>query len=182
MTERLEANLSTVIGAGIAAYRPSMKAQLLVGAATLAMIAPDALAQSAPKWDAHIEIGGRFGGDRQSGDVEVFVPLWQDQDSLVFGNIRGKLGSDGDTEGNFGLGYRTKIDGAWILGVNGYFDVLETQFNNVFYQGGIGLEALTEDFDFRVNAYFPGSDPKAIVGGPSRVMVVGNTIQLQTGV
>ncbi len=183
MTEQFQAELSITDRAGIAAYRPSMKAQLLVGAATLAMIAPEALAQSAPKWDTHIEIGGRFGGDRQSGDVEVFVPLWQDQDSLLFGNIRGKFGSDGDIEGNFGLGYRTKYDGTWILGVNGYFDVLESQFDNVFYQGGIGLEALTEDFDFRVNGYFPESDPKAAPGaGLNRVVVVGNTIQLQTGI
>jgi len=159
----------------------SFKTKLLVGVAAAALIADDARADemSDSKWGAHIDLGGRIGADRQSGEVEIFVPIWQDYDSLIFGNLRGKFGSDEDIEGNFGLGFRTQVNGDWILGANAFFDVLETEFDNTFYQGGVGFEALTEDWDFRVNGYFPDNGGDPIIGGPGTVVVTGTTIQIR---
>jgi len=179
MTASIVESARTPALSGASCRSLSFKTRLLVGVAAAALIADDARADdmSDSKWGAHIDLGGRIGADRQSGEVEIFLPVWQDYDSLIFGNLRGKFGSDDDIEGNFGLGFRTQVNGDWILGANAFFDILDSEYDNTFIQGGVGLEALTEDWDFRVNGYFPESDREPIAGG-GRVMVTGTLIQL----
>jgi len=177
MTTALAASARISTLSGSFSRSLSFKTKLLVGVAAAALVADDARAED-KKWDAHIDLGGRVGADRQSGEVEIFVPILQNMDSLLFGNARGKFGSEGDLEGNFGLGFRTQVNGDWILGANAFFDILESENDNVFIQGGVGLEALTEDWDFRANGYFPESDAKSVAGGSGMVVITGSTIQL----
>ncbi|MFO1056256.1 MAG: inverse autotransporter beta domain-containing protein [Dongiaceae bacterium] len=134
-----------------------LRSRLLVGAAAVALVAPGAgkaLAQEA-KWQPWLEAGGMVGTNHSFGDVDIFVPIWQDQTSLLFGDFRGTFSSQPTQEGNFGLGYRTQVDPSWILGGYGYFDIQNSENDNLFYQATLGLEALSVDWDFRVNGYIP---------------------------
>ncbi|MCP4327080.1 MAG: hypothetical protein GY791_01400, partial [Alphaproteobacteria bacterium] len=70
--------------------------------------------------------------------------------------------TDDEEQGSIGLGYRTMLNPQWILGVNGFFDILDSRYDNTFLQGGVGVEALSEDWDFRVNGHFPSGDPEDV--------------------
>jgi hypothetical protein len=130
------------------------RAALLAGAAAIALSAQPARAEDG-KWQGHGEIAVRPGTDRTSGQLELFLPVWQDDTSLIFGDLRGLGDTDNAIEGSGGLGYRTLTGDGWILGGYLFGDARHTDDGNVFWQGGAGLEALSEDFDFRVNGYIP---------------------------
>jgi hypothetical protein len=90
---------------------------LLVSVATVALAAPAthrALAQQPPadKYQPHVEAGGLITNDHSGGDVDFFLPLWQDPTSLLFGDLRGTFTTQTSQSGSFGLGYRTQIDPA----------------------------------------------------------------------
>src|SRR5262245_14875568 len=167
-------------------YR-ALRSRLLVGVAAAAMAVPlagKANAQTAPsaaKWSPWVEAGGMV-GTRSFGDVDIFLPLWQDQGSLLFGDLRGTFSAQPTEEGNFGLGYRTQISPEWILGGYGYFDIANSANDNLFYQVTLGVELKSVDWDFRLNGYIPinpdGGDIKNN-SNPS-IHISGNTIQMQT--
>ena len=160
-----------------------LRSRLLVGAAAVALVAPGAgkaLAQEA-KWQPWLEAGGMVGTNHSFGDVDIFVPIWQDQTSLLFGDFRGTFSSQPTQEGNFGLGYRTQVDPSWILGGYGYFDIQNSENDNLFYQATLGLEALSVDWDFRVNGYIPfNAGGQSVDNGNGHLEINGNTIGITT--
>ena len=133
-----------------------LRARLLVGVAAAAMAAPatKALRRDAAKWSPYVEAGGMV-GTHSFGDVDIFIPVWQDQTSLLFGDLRGTFSAQPTEEGNFGLGYRTQINPDWILGGYGYFDIQNSANDNLFYQVTLGVELKSVDWDFRLNGYIP---------------------------
>ncbi|MFO1057279.1 MAG: inverse autotransporter beta domain-containing protein [Dongiaceae bacterium] len=161
-----------------------LRSRLLVGVATVALAAPGAgkaLAQEA-KWQPWLEAGGMVGTSHSFGDVDIFVPVWQDQTSLLFGDFRGTFSSQPTQEGNFGLGYRTQVDPSWILGGYGYFDIQNSENDNLFYQATLGLEALSVDWDFRVNGYVPfNAGAQSVDSTSGHIEINGNTIGITTG-
>jgi hypothetical protein len=169
------------MGQGIDRVR--LRARLLVGAAAIVLAAPvpqRAMAQEQPKWQPYVEAGGKVGTDRSLADVDLFIPIWQDQTSLLFGDLRGRFDNHGTNEGNFGLGYRTQVDPEWIVGGYGYFDIQGTDHDNTFYQVTLGLEALSVDWDFRANGYIP-TNPHQSAPDEAKLQINGNTIQLRAG-
>lgn len=129
---------------------------LAFGLAASAVALP-ALAQSgpAPKWGPHIDLEARPGTDRSLGEVDLFIPLAQDADTLLFTSIRTRMDDSDGVEGNFGLGIRHMLDSGWNLGSYAYFDRRRTEWEHYFSQVTLGLEALSLDWDLRANAYLP---------------------------
>src|SRR5215831_16426829 len=164
-----------------------LRSRLLVGVAAAALAVPlagKANAQTAPsaaKWSPWVEAGGMV-GTRSFGDVDFFLPLWQDQGSLLFGDLRGTFSAQPTEEGNFGLGYRTQISPDWILGGYGYFDIANSPNNNLFYQVTLGVELKSVDWDFRLNGYIPINPDGGNISNDSNphIKISGNTIQMQT--
>src|SRR5690242_1546682 len=162
-----------------------LRSRLLVGVAAAAMAVPlagKANAQTAPaKWSPWLELGGMV-GTRSFGDVDIFLPLWQDQGSLLFGDLRGTFSAQPTEEGNFGLGYRTQISPEWILGGYGYFDIANSPNDNLFYQVTLGVELKSVDWDFRLNGYIPINPDGGNIKNNSNpsIHISGNTIQMQT--
>ncbi|MCP4385565.1 MAG: hypothetical protein GY798_29850, partial [Hyphomicrobiales bacterium] len=158
---------------------PSRRSALMVGTAALAvavgMPADDVKAQN--KWDPWIAAGGLLGSEQQ-GELDIFVPLVQDASSMLFLNAQGLINTNDEQQGSVGLGYRVMVNPNWILGVNGFFDVKESQYDNTFYQGGVGIEALSEDWDFRVNGHFPESDAERVPELGIRAFVHNNDFGL----
>lgn len=145
--------------------RWALSASLLAICAASSAHAEDALAK---RWGAWVETGGQLGKGRSLGEVNLFVPLLQNSDTLVFTDLRGKFDNNDSVEGNFGLGIRHMLPSGWNLGAYGYYDVRRSPYGNTFHQLTLGAEALSEVFDLRVNAYLP-------VGETERRMDLGAT-------
>ena len=128
-------------------------------------------------WHGWVEIGGFYISDDASrGEAVVFSPLMHGQRDMLFADLRGKFFEDDVSEGNFALGYRrmslTGFNfGAWV-GV----DIRNTEIDNTFHQLSGGFEALSHNFDARVNWYGPGTDAEAGAVGFTDVVLEGNNI------
>lgn len=151
----------------------------LAFASLLILNASPALAGEPPKWGSHVEAEGKWGTDRSLGEVGLFMPLWQDENSLVFTDLRGRFDDQGSSEGNFGLGIRHKVSEQWALGGYGFYDRRKTPNDNTFSQATIGVEALAENLEFRVNGYIPESTEKDIIGPTSVASISGANFQIQ---
>lgn len=152
----------------------------MTGTAALAMIALPSASSAEQKWQPYSEVGGKVGDDRAIGQVEFFVPLWQDNDTIFFGDVRGRIDSESSEEGNFGVGLRERINPEWILGVYGFYDVKNSEYDNTFDQFSAGIEFMSEDWDFRLNAYL-ADDELEFVPGLAHVVVNGSSIQMFNG-
>ncbi|PYB77061.1 right-handed parallel beta-helix repeat-containing protein [Rhizobium wuzhouense] len=119
------------------------------------------------RWDPWIEVGGHVGTGRSIGNADLFMPLAQDSDSLLFADIRGMFDNQDASEGNFGLGLRQMLASGWNIGAYGYFDLRRSAYGNMFKQVTLGAEALSEHFDLRGNVYLPV--------GPSDVYMEGGS-------
>lgn len=118
------------------------------------------------------------GGDREIGEADLFLPIFQDSYEVLFLDARIRGDDDGAVEGNFGLAYRWYLDHGWIMGLYGYYDVLHSENDNTFSQGTIGAELLTLNWDFRVNGYIAESDGKGtnVAGLRANGTIVNNNL------
>lgn len=138
------------------------------------------------KWSPYAGLVAKPGDERQIGELDLFAPLWQDDDSLLFLNLRGQGDDDANAEGNAGLGYRTILPGLlfgedWIVGGYGYFDYRHSDdTDNDFLGGTLGIEALSEDWDVRMNGYIPEDDAKSAPDG-NRIQIRGNLLRFRPG-
>jgi len=110
---------------------------------------------SSPKWGAHLDIEGKVGNERQLGEGDLFVPLLQNDRTMLFGNVKARLDDNASSEGNFGVGVRHMLDAGLNLGAYGFFDRRRTEHQNYFNQVTLGAEALSTDWDLRANVYLP---------------------------
>lgn len=136
-----------------------------------------------PKWDGYVEGGGKLGTKRHIGEVGLFLPIAQDDKSLLFADFRGSLDDNDVREGNFGLAYRRLGSGAWrgwILGGYGFFDRRRTESGNIFLQGTVGVEALSEQWDFRINGYLPEAGSKLATPESTTAATSGTGFTLTT--
>jgi len=156
--------------------RLQLKSKLLVSAAGIAAAAMSTAAAAAdaasspassppadpPKWSPYADIGGGIGSGFVAGKVNVFAPVWQDLDSLLFVRLGADTSTRYNENFNVGLGYRTKINPDWILGVFGGFDSTQANNNHSFTQVSLGAELMSTDWDVRVNGYSAKKDESAI--------------------
>jgi hypothetical protein len=94
-----------------------------------------------PRWLGHLNLQGGGNDDKTAGRVELWVPLAQDSNQILYGSANFYVGSDETFSRSIGLGYRAKISDHWLAGGYGFFDVTRTAFDNTFYQGSFGIEA-----------------------------------------
>jgi hypothetical protein len=157
-------------------------AAVFVFAATSPLVAQD---QSQPrKWTAFLDLDGKVGTQRSLGQADLFVPLWQDHRTLLFGDARFQIDDQGSWEGNWGIGLRHMLDGGWNIGGYGYYDHRRSPNANYFDQLTFGAELLGTNLDFRANSYWPVGDTVQQVGsastGPSTAAVQGSTLRVST--
>jgi parallel beta helix pectate lyase-like protein/inverse autotransporter-like protein with beta domain len=126
---------------------------------TSALVGPAALAQ--PNYPATVDVFGGVDGDGPGGGLELMAPFVEGEGSLLFGLARGTMW-DETGAGGLGLGYRSQLLPGWILGGYGMVDYQRGRSDEGYFQGVLGLEALTESFDFRINGYLPEDDETAL--------------------
>lgn len=139
-----------------------------------------------PKWGPHIDLEGKFGNQRHLGEADLFIPALQNDRSLLFANIRSRADNKDSYEGNFGLGARHMLEAGWNLGVYGYFDRRRTENDGLFNQVTVGTEALGvkalgQDWDARVNGYIPVGRKVRLVDSLSTATVDGARVIFRGG-
>ncbi len=161
-----------------------MRLTMKIAALGLAMVLGGVTAAAAengqPKWGAHGSVFAGGGSDGGYGGLEAFVPVWQDMTSMMFLDVRGRLRTEDEADGSFGLAYRTMTangeggDG-WIFGLNAFFDITRTSLGNTYKQVGGGIEFFNDDWEFRANGYYPLDDPESLGVG---MVVLGDMNQV----
>ncbi|MEJ2117577.1 MAG: inverse autotransporter beta domain-containing protein, partial [Alphaproteobacteria bacterium] len=140
-------------------------------------------ATTTQKWRSWTELGG-YAANREGarrGEATLWAPLIQSDTSLIFTDMRGKIFGDDQREGNFALGYRQMLSSGWNAGFWAGFDRRRSTTNNIFNQFSLGAEALSADWDFRVNGYIPFDDAKpvsstSVTNGPGTVEIYNNAL------
>jgi hypothetical protein len=137
-----------------------------------------------PKWGPFLDLGGKIGTKRNLGDATLFVPVWQDERSMLFGDVRVRADNQSSVEGNFGLGFRRMVADGWNMGLYGFYDHRRSPNANLFDQFTAGAELLGLNFDARVNTYWPFGNTVQTVGGPvtppSTAIVSGTSVMVNT--
>lgn len=110
------------------------------------------------------EVNTRLGSERSVTLMEIWAPLLQEQDRVLYGDVR-IMGDDAENrEGNLGIGYRRVVEdtvlGEGVVGVHGWVDRRTTARGNTFYQATAGGEWLGKNVDVRANVYLPLSEEK----------------------
>ncbi len=145
------------------------------------VVAASASAESPDKWGASIDLEGKLGTDRHLGEADLLIPLFQNADTLLFGDIRTRLDDGGSKEGNFGAGARHMLDSGWNLGAYGYFDRRRTENDSLFNQLTFGAEALGRDWDARVNSYWPIGETTRLVDSLNTAAISGTSVIFRGG-
>lgn len=135
-----------------------------------------------PKWGPFLDVGGQVGTKRNLGEVTLFVPTWQSESSMLFGDFRFKADDQNSHEGNFGVGFRHMLAEGWNAGLYGFFDHRRSPNSNFFNQLTFGAELLGTNFDVRANSYWPVGNTVQAVGSPTTTtataQVSGSALQV----
>lgn len=131
------------------------------------------------KWSPWIDVDGKAGTDRSLATVDLFAPIWQDGNSLVFLNPRARADDQDAQEYNIGLGYRT-LQNEWAYGIYGYVDRNHSDTEHNYHQVTLGAEASTLDWKFRANLYQPFGNRKNTVAPTTGLS--GTTLQVNSNV
>lgn len=136
-------------------------------------------------WTSYTEWAYHGGNQRSLVDGNWMVPLLQDQQSLLFADIRGRWDDNQSLEGNWGMAYRRIFEGSsqdWIVGGYSYYDLARTRNHNSFSQVTVGMEAMTYAQEVRANGYIPiTTDSKGMATATGGAQLVGNSIFLFGG-
>lgn len=121
-------------------------------------------------------------GDEAFGSFDLFLPMLGDTDRLLFLDARASFGSEQEIEqGSVGLGYRFRHENGWVYGFNGYFDYLNSQYDNGFTQLGLGVEALSQDWELRANGYLPVGDIEAALASANAALIEAGRLVFRAG-
>lgn len=110
--------------------------------------------ETAPLWGSWVEAGGQA-GDEAAAFVEGFVPIGQDEESLIFLDLRLSVADRGTGYTSFGFGARHIVGPDLAIGANAFVDGIRTDNSNTYAGFGVGFEAFTSRFDLHVNGYIP---------------------------
>ncbi|RZI46272.1 inverse autotransporter beta domain-containing protein [Candidatus Finniella inopinata] len=137
----------------------------LLTVATIAFSADDGISAeaAAKKWQPALHLGGKYGNQRRIGQISLFSPVAQSLTDLIYLDLRFVADSRSAKEGNFGLGKRWfSENNQFILGFYGFYDFRHTELSNKVNQLTFGLEAMSETWDYRINAYLPENTVKEV--------------------
>lgn len=113
---------------------------------------------SQPRLSPRAEVHGRYGQPRSLAMTEVWTPLAQNRDTVLYADLRTMADSLRGREGNVGAGVRRvvrlgKLEG--VAGAHAWFDRRQTARGTMFDQTTMGVEWLGDRIDVRANVYRP---------------------------
>ena len=165
------------------------KIQLLIAPATLflvAMLAVLPASADSRKWTSYIEGSGAYdfeGDPGASTGVRGFMPFNQDHDRLWYLNPNLFIAEEGRFSGHLALGHRklftnknsqTQAEEKYILGGFAFLGTFESSFDNHFGYAGLGLEAITENYDAILKFTSPFGDKEDTAATTSNLPVTSS--------
>lgn len=133
------------------------------------------------------EVGVQTGSSRSIATTEMWIPLQQRTEDVLFADVRLMGDNHQNREGNVGIGYRRVTEnpvlGKGVAGVHGWVDKRYTEHGNQVYQATVGVEWLGEDVDLRANAYVPLTKKQAFSTpniGQASAYLVGTGLYVDT--
>lgn len=160
-----ESFLGNAFGGKMKRLSRAAMAAALVGSVFSTINAAGAEETAPDRWRGWVDAEGKLGSDRSLGEVSIFAPLWQNDDTLLFGNLITRMDDDDSREINFGGGVRHMLASDRILGTYAFFDRRRSPNDNYFNQVVLGAEYLSTGWDLRVNGYLADDDPQPTGGG-----------------
>jgi hypothetical protein len=118
--------------------------------------------EPSPHYDTYLEAVAGVDDDGLGGSGAAVLPLWYDQSSLLFADLRGVGNRDDLTGANLGLGFRHLTATDWIIGAYGFYDRLHLAGDAAINQGVLGIELMNVDWELRVNGYLPESFARSV--------------------
>lgn len=151
---------------------------ILVYALATASAAP--LPLYAADWRPSVEIDGTWRSGNSSASGGFFLPILLDSGNALFIDTQGAFIEGGVQRGSIGAGYRMRASDDWVVGVYGYYDYLNSAYDNSFNQLSFGVEALGPVFETRANIYLPLGDDHTLAG-MGRGEVSGGKLMFREG-
>lgn len=115
-----------------------------------------------PHYDTWLEGVVQVDDGGLGGSGSAMLPLWYDQSSLLFADLRGVSDSNDRAGANLGVGFRHLTAADWIIGAYGFYDRLHLAGDAAINQGVLGIELMNVDWEFRVNGYLPESFERSV--------------------
>ena len=100
----------------------------------------------------------------------LFVPYVLDGGTVLFADGWLSYDVDGPLYGSVGAGIRHQV-GDWVLGANASFDFANSPYDFNYQQISTGLEALSNQYEFRINGYAPIGETSNKVNALSTVAI-----------
>jgi hypothetical protein len=147
----------------------------------LALGSTPGAAQETDRLNPTAEISGGIGNGEALGALDFFLPLYATADEVLFGNLRGYIAEDGIRQGSIGFGYRFPADEVWTFGINGFLDYQHSAEDHDYGQFGVGIEALSVDWEFRANAYLPLGDRHKGVNDANAALIESGRLVFRAG-
>lgn len=148
------------------------------------ILASDVSSQEAdvPAWVKRVEFSSQWETDQKLRlYFQTVQPLYQDisKENTVFIQPRVSL-QDGDATYNLGIGYRRLVSENLILGINVFGDY---QVEYSHGRTGIGLEALGQVLEARVNTYIGITEQREVQQGAASITYerVANGVDYELG-
>ena len=145
----------------------ALSAASAVHAGTMIQAAPDKkeiAPVAAPIPLGTLTIGGLFSEHGTGAYIDTITGLWStpSRDTALLLDSRYHYEDDNEFISSTGLAFRKKLpDRNVILGVNAFYDSIDSEHDHHFNQLGLGAEVLTHYIDFRFNYYLPENGNKA---------------------
>ncbi len=121
-----------------------------------------AIATGTAAYKPRVELSGKLGysqkksSQRHIARLGFVLPLFQKIDShLGYLTVIGLKDTAKHAEGNIGVGYRSFVHPLWILGEYVFYDLRVTENNNLLQQVTLGVEAISQHLEIRMNGYIP---------------------------
>ncbi|AMS41516.1 right-handed parallel beta-helix repeat-containing protein [Aminobacter aminovorans] len=127
-----------------------------------------------------LELEGNLAYGVGNGGIGIFMPFLLDNGNGVFFDASGRFVEGSARQASFGMGYRHRVEGGWLLGGYGYLDVFNSEHGNSFNQLSFGVEALGPVYEARANVYLPLGDDK-VAASLSHAFVSGSELKFQAG-
>lgn len=162
-------------------WRAALMASSALVASAAAAAHGQAPAPEADLYQPHSEISLRANPNHTRGTIELFAPVKQSPDALLFVDLRLNAETgDSDEGGSVGVGIRRIFNNQVIVGGHFAYDQMDHSNAGSFEAISAGAEILTENFDVRVNYTEALSDPvllgQSIAPGVGQAVVDGSSI------
>ncbi|NQY41879.1 MAG: inverse autotransporter beta domain-containing protein [Legionellales bacterium] len=102
------------------------------------------------RYSPRVELAGKLGYSskkeqrRDLARLGFVLPVYQKPNAVTFVSLIGVKDNAKHAEGNLGVGHRVLIDGQWIVGGYGFYDLRRTQNAKLLHQATFGIEALSK--------------------------------------